>query len=73
MLGLMPATSHIDLAAGPARDLFDPALIDAELDRPAARSARRRPDRRVRTASPAAAGEWRGHITVRAVVLLRSA
>ncbi|TNY36597.1 hypothetical protein [Thermomonospora catenispora] len=59
---------------GPARDLFDPALIDAELDRLA---ARQRPDGgwtvEYATASPAAALEWRGYITVRAVALLRSA
>ncbi|MBA9002978.1 hypothetical protein [Thermomonospora cellulosilytica] len=57
---------------GPARALFDPAVIDAELQRLA---AEQREDGgwtvEYATFSPAAALEWRGYITVRAVALLR--
>ena len=58
--------------AGPARRLFDPELIGAELIRLA---GQQRPDGGwavdFASYSPAAALDWRGHATVRAVTLLR--
>jgi len=58
---------------GPARDLFAPAVVEAELDRLAAGQQ----DDGGWTVdfdsySPAAALEWRGHRTVNALVLLRA-
>ncbi|MGY1753999.1 hypothetical protein [Blastococcus sp. SYSU D01042] len=58
---------------GPARELFAPAVVEAELDRLA---AGQRDDGGwtvdFDSYSPAAALEWRGHATVNAVVLLRA-
>lgn len=58
---------------GPARELFAPAVVDAELDRLA---AAQQPDGGwtvdFDSSSPAATLEWRGHATVQAVVLLRA-
>ena len=59
---------------GPARELFAPSVVEAELDRLA---AGQQPDGGwtvdFDSWSPAAALEWRGHATVQAVVLLRAA
>lgn len=59
---------------GPARELFAPAVVDAELDRLA---GGQQPDGGwtvdFDSFSPAATLEWRGHATVRAVVLLKTA
>ncbi len=59
---------------GPARELFAPAVVEAELDRLA---AGQQPDGGwtvdFDSWSPAAALEWRGSRTVQAVVLLRGA
>lgn len=58
---------------GPARQLFAPELIDAELARLA---GEQRPDGGwavdFASYSPAAALDWRGHATVRAVSMLRA-
>ncbi|MDT0274440.1 hypothetical protein [Blastococcus goldschmidtiae] len=58
---------------GPARELFAPAVVDAELDRLA---AGQQPDGGwivdFDSWSPAAALEWRGHRTVNAPALLRA-
>jgi hypothetical protein len=58
---------------GPARALFDPAVVEAELDRLA---AGQRPDGGwavdFDSYSPAATLEWRGHRTVQALSLLRA-
>ena len=61
------------LPGGPARDLFAPAVVEAELDRLAAGQQ----DDGGWTVdfdsySPAATLEWRGHRTVSALVLLRA-
>jgi hypothetical protein len=61
------------LPGGPARKLFAPDVIEAELDRLAAGQQ----DDGGWTVdfdswSPAAALEWRGHRTVNALVLLRA-
>jgi hypothetical protein len=58
---------------GPARDLFGPGVVDAELERLA---AGQQPDGGwavdFDSYSPAATLEWRGHRTVQALVLLRA-
>ncbi len=58
---------------GPARSLFDPGLVEAELERLA---AEQRPDGgwtvEFASYSPAATLEWRGHRTVNALTLLRA-
>jgi hypothetical protein len=58
---------------GPARALFDPTVVDAELDRLA---AAQQPDGGWQvdfdSYSPAATLEWRGHRTVQALSLLRA-
>ncbi|WP_346620770.1 hypothetical protein [Blastococcus montanus] len=58
---------------GPARSLFAPAVVDAELDRLA---GAQQPDGGwpvdFASYSPAAALEWRGHRTVQALALLRA-
>ena len=60
------------LPGGPVRKLFDPQLIEAELDR---LEAEQQDDGGWRvdfaSYSPAAALEWRGYATVRAVLVLR--
>ena len=60
------------LPGGPARALFAPELIAAELERLA---GEQRDDGGwpvgFRSYSPAAALEWRGYMTVRAVAILR--
>ena len=61
------------LPGGPARALFAPGVVDAELERLA---AGQRPDGGwtvdFASFSPAATLEWRGHRTVQALVLLRA-
>ncbi|TFV87992.1 hypothetical protein [Blastococcus sp. CT_GayMR16] len=58
---------------GPARSLFGPGVVDAELERLA---AAQQPDGgwpvEFASYSPAATLEWRGHRTVQALVLLRA-
>jgi hypothetical protein len=58
---------------GPARSLFGPGLVDAELSRLA---DAQQPDGgwpvEFASYSPAATLEWRGHRTVQALVLLRA-
>ena len=58
---------------GPARSLFGPGVVEADLERLA---AGQQPDGGWRvdfgSYSPAAALEWRGHRTVNALVLLRA-
>jgi hypothetical protein len=61
------------LPGGPARELFAPGVVDAELERLA---AGQQPDGGwtvdFASFSPAAGLEWRGHRTVQALVLLRA-
>ncbi len=61
------------LPGGPARELFTPAVVEAELDRLAAgQQADGGWTVDFDSWSPAAALEWRGHRTVNALVLLRA-
>jgi hypothetical protein len=60
------------LPGGPVRKLFDPQLIEAELDRLEAEQQRAggwRVD--FASYSPAAEPEWRGHVTVKTLALLK--
>ncbi len=58
---------------GPARELFAPAVVDAELDRlTAGQQADGGWTVDFDSCSPAATLEWRGHRTVNALVLLRA-
>ena len=68
----MRALDFAPFPGTPARALFEPATIDAELERLA---GRQQDDGGwpvdFASYSPAATLEWRGHATVRAVAILR--
>jgi hypothetical protein len=69
----MRALDFAPFPAGPARSLFDPGIVEAELERLA---DAQQPDGGwpvdFDSYSPAATLEWRGHRTVQALVLLRA-
>jgi hypothetical protein len=69
---MMRPLDFAPLPGGPARDLFDPAVIDAELR---SLANQQQPDGGwavdFESYSPAASLEWRGYFTVRALRLLK--